>query len=124
MTTALQLLHPEEELNPQSLLIETLKSYPEKTVHSDGTVTTEYIETNYFLENDTWNIDFFFKIKQFQLLKDNYPKKGSKNFDFHFENEDIKIEFKFLIHHLIFEEKWKLTGGYGMSSPLENSYHF
>ena len=124
MTTALQLLHPEEELNPQSLLIETLKSYPEKTVHSDGTVTTEYIETNYFLENDTWNIDFFFKIKQFQLLKDNYPKKGSKNFDFHFENEDIKIEFKFLIHHLIFEEKWKLTGGYGMSSPFRKLISF
>lgn len=74
MTTALQLLHPEEELNPQSLLIETLKSYPEKTVHSDGTVTTEYIETNYFLENDTWNIDFFFK-RQIVILSATHKKK-------------------------------------------------
>ena len=74
MTTALQLLHPEEELNPQSLLIETLKSYPEKTVHSDGTVTTEYIETNYFLEIDSWEIDFFFKIKQFQSQEESYSK--------------------------------------------------
>ena len=53
MTTALQLIHSEEELNSQSLSIEKLKSYPEKTVHPDGTVTTEYIETTYFLENDT-----------------------------------------------------------------------
>ena len=79
MTTALQLLHPEEELNPQSLLIETLKSYPEKTVHSDGTVTTEYIETNYFLENDTWNIDFFFsRLNNFSYSKIIILKKALK----------------------------------------------
>lgn len=71
MTTALQLLHPEEELNPQSLLIETLKSYPEKTVHPDGTVTTEYIKTNYFLENDSWNVDFFFGLINLKLKKQN-----------------------------------------------------
>ena len=80
MTTALQLLHPEEESNPQSLLIETLKSYPEKTVHPDGTVTTEYIETTYFLENDIWNIDFFFRIKQFQSQRAKYKGRGKETF--------------------------------------------
>lgn len=108
MVTALKLLHPEEELNPQSLLIETLKSYPEKTVHPDGTVTTEYIETNYFLENDTWTVDFFFKIKQFQSQGVEY-KSTRKSFRFTIENESLKIEFKYLIYHLIFQDKWKIS---------------
>ena len=108
MVTALKLLHPEEELNPQSLVIETLKSYPEKTVHPDGTVTTEYIETNYFLENDAWNVDFFFGINQFQTQQAEY-KPTRKNFRFTIENESLKIEFKYIIHYLIFEDKWKIS---------------
>lgn len=109
MTTALQLLHPEEELPPQSLLIQTLKSYPEKTVHPDRLVTTEYIETDYFLENDTWNIDFFFDIKQLQPQGTEYKKGGPKNFHFTIENENLKIEFKYLIHYLIFQDRWRLS---------------
>ena len=109
MATALQLLHPEEELNPQSLLIETLKFYPEKTVHPDGTVTTEYIETNYFLDNDIWNVDFFFSIKQFQSQGTEYQKGKRKEFHFTIENKHLKMEFKYLIHHLIFQDKWTLS---------------
>lgn len=109
MTTVLQLLHPEEELNPQSLLIEILKSYPEKTVHPDGPVTIEYVETNYFLDNNIWNVDFFFSIKQLQSQGTEYKKGRTKNFDFTIENENLKLEFKYLIHHLIFEDKWSLS---------------
>ena len=113
MTTALQLLHPEEELNPQSLLTQKLKYYPEKTVHLDGTVTTEYIETNYFLENDNWNVDFFFKIKQFQSQASHYPKNKHKKFSFIVKNEKLKLEFKYLLHYLIFEEKLKISNCFG-----------
>ena len=118
MATALQLLHPEEELNPQSLLIETLKFYPEKTVHPDGTVTTEYIETNYFLDNDIWNVDFFFSIKQFQSQGTEYQKGKRKEFHFTIENKHLKMEFKYLIHHLIFQDKWTLS--YWLNSQQQN----
>lgn len=107
MTTALQLLHPEEELNPQDSLIKKLKSYPEKTVHSNGSVTTEYIETNYFLENDSWEVDFFFNIQQFQSQKDGYER--GKNFSFQTKNENLKLELKYLIHYQLFQDKWKVT---------------
>ncbi|MFR6471194.1 MAG: tyrosine-type recombinase/integrase [Turicibacter sanguinis] len=108
MTTALQLIHSEEELNSQSLSIEKLKSYPEKTVHPDGTVTTEYIETTYFLENDIWDVDFFFEINQFQSHEAEYNRKRKK-FHFTIENESLKIEFKYLTHYFIFQDKWNLS---------------
>lgn len=124
MTTALQLLHPEEESNPQSLLIETLKSYPEKTVHPDGTVTTEYIETTYFLENDIWNIDFFFRIKQFQSQRAKYKGRG-KEFHFIIQNENLKIEFKYLIYYYLFGDKWSLSGLImGQQSLLKKLFTF
>ncbi len=50
MTAALQLVHPKDELNVKEVLIQTSKFYPEKTIHPDGTVTIEYIETDYFLK--------------------------------------------------------------------------
>ena len=124
MIAALQLIHPEEELNSQDLLIQTLKFYPEKTVHPDKTVTTEYIETTYFLDNDTWNVDYFFKINQFQSQVSEY-KRINKSFHFTVENESLKIEFKYLIHHFIFQDKWKLsTLIYGQKTKFKKLFTF
>lgn len=107
MATALQLVKLESELNTKNSLIQILKSYPEKTVHSDGSVTTEYIETNYFLENDSWEVDFFFNIQQFQSQKDGYKQR--KKFSFQTKNENLKLELKYLIHYQLFQEKWKFS---------------
>ena len=63
MIAALQLAHPKDGLNVKEILIQTLKFYPEKTIHPDGTVTIEYIETDYFFKNDSWEVDFFFNIQ-------------------------------------------------------------
>lgn len=118
MATALQLVKLESELNTENSLIQTLKSYPEKTVHSDGSVTTEYIETNYFLENDSWEIEFFFKIKQFQLQEESYPKNRVRKFRFESTNQNLKLEFKYLIHHQLFQEKWKFSSCFNTQQSM------
>lgn len=123
MTTALQLVKLESELNPKNSLIQTLKSYPEKTIHPDGTVTIEYIETDYFLKNDSWEVDFFFNIQQFQSQKDVYKQR--KNFSFQTKNENLKLELKYLIHHQLFQDKWKLTSCFnGQQSRIKKLVAF
>lgn len=107
MIAALQLAHPKDGLNVKEILIQTLKFYPEKTIHPDGTVTIEYIETDYFFKNDSWEVDFFFNIQQFQSQKDGYKQR--KTFSFLTKNENLKLELKYLIHHQLFQDKWTVT---------------
>lgn len=123
MTAALQLTHSKDGLNVKEILIQTLKFYPEKTIHPDGTVTIEYIETDYFLKNDSWEVDFFFNIQQFQSQKDGYKQR--KNFSFQTKNENLKLELKYLIHHQLFQDKWKVTSCFnGQQSMIKRLMAF
>lgn len=54
------------ELSFHQRLEQELSTYPEKTIHADGSVMVEHINNPYFLVNDKWNINFIGEIKHFK----------------------------------------------------------
>ena len=85
-------------------IISALSSYTEKKINEDGSVDYKEIDTNYFLNNNSWSIDFFRSIPQFNNIS-----KKNKYFNFKMNNYYINNEIKFVTHNIIFLEKWKLT---------------
>lgn len=88
-------------------ITETLSKYTERIVNEDKSVTYTEIPTNYFLENDNWDIDFFDNIEQFKEQVDKY-KYSTKNISFPFNSENINKEVKFIVYNKLFSDEWGL----------------
>lgn len=93
----------------------TLSGYIEKIPLDDGSIYSQYINTDYFLENNCWDLDFFKNITQFSTIKDTTK---SKPFNFTFNNSNINMEIKFIVYNKIFNEEWKLPS----CIPKQQSY--
>lgn len=93
--------------NSNDKITETLSKYTEKKVNKDKSVTYTEIPITYFLENNTWHIDFFAGIEQFKEQVENY-KYSSKNISFPFKNENINKEIKFIVYNKLFSDEWGL----------------
>jgi len=95
-----------------------LSTFPEKTVHDDGSVTIERISNPYFLVNDTWNVGFLGEIKQFEELFVKY-KAASKNFNFTLNNPSINIEVKYVFYRQLFDDLWTINSVFtSLKTPL------
>ncbi|MBE6023485.1 MAG: transposase [Cellulosilyticum sp.] len=83
----------------------TLSGYIEKIPLDDGSIYSQYINTDYFLENNCWHLDFFKSIAQFSTIKDT---THLKYFTFAFNNPNVNTEVKFIVYNKIFNNEWKL----------------
>lgn len=103
-------IHPyRAELRFHERLEQELSSYPEKTIHTDGSVVIEDVNNPYFLVNDKWNIDFIGEIKQFKQIAENY-KHSTKNIHFRINSFTVNLEAKYLWYHeLFYAEKALIT---------------
>ncbi len=95
----------------------TLSSYIEKNINYDGTVNYNEVETNYFLENNKWHIDFFRDISQFKEQVQNYKYKP-KNIIFNFSNPNINKEVKFIVYNKLFSDDMKIISILITQMPL------
>ena len=84
-----------------------LSSYTEKIVNQDKTITYKNVVTDYFLENNKWNIHFFNTIEQFKDQVQDY-KGTNKDISFEFSNKNINKELKFIFYNKLFLEEWSL----------------
>lgn len=101
-----------------------LSTFPEKTVHDDGSVTIERISNPYFLVNDQWNVGFFGEIKQFEELLVKY-KAPSKNFNFTLNNPSINIEVKYVFYRQLFDDLWAINSVFtALKTPLYRMAEF
>lgn len=89
----------------QSVIEETLSSYIEKFVQSDGSVEYKEINDRYFLENDSWNVNVVCEIEQFKESYSKYNQKR-KNIIFSLKNKNINLEFKYVYYKKLFNEEW------------------
>ncbi|MDQ0116742.1 uncharacterized protein involved in tolerance to divalent cations [Paenibacillus harenae] len=95
-------IHPyREELRFHERLEQELSTYPEKTIHTDGSVVVEHVNNPYFLVNDKWNIDFIGEIKQFKMIAENY-EHSTKNIHFRIKSITVNLEAKYLWYHELF----------------------
>jgi hypothetical protein len=77
-----------EELSFHERLEQELFAYPEKTIHTDGSVNVKHVNNPYFLDNDKWNVDFIGEIKQFKKLAENY-NHSTQNIHFRIKSSTI-----------------------------------
>ena len=112
-----------EELGFHERLQQKLSTYPEKTVHKDGTVTIEQVNNPYFLINDKWNINFLGEIKQFEEMVATY-KYSSKNVAFQFMNPNVNLEVKYVFYQRLFNDYWTINSILGAQSPLKRITEF
>lgn len=92
---------------PNDKITETLSKYTERVINEDKSITYTDIPTDYFLENDKWNIDFFGDIEQFKELVLKY-KYSNKNISFPCNSPNINKEIKFIVYNKLFSDEWGL----------------
>ncbi|MCU5517234.1 transposase, partial [Bacillus wiedmannii] len=103
-----------EEIRLHEQLQQELLTYPEKSIHEDGSVTIEQIQDPYFLVNDKWNVERLGEIKQFHELVSNYMNlKRSRKICFSFANSSINLEVKYIFYRRIFNEEWSINTTFG-----------
>lgn len=112
MNNALKTLGYNKITEYQQNIIDTLSDYTEKFFNKDGSVDRKDVKTTYFINNNTWNIDFFRDIEQFKNQCEKY-KYGNKNIYFHFNNFNVNTEIKFIVYHKLFKDEWSLSGSFG-----------
>ncbi|WP_144511489.1 tyrosine-type recombinase/integrase [Bacillus thuringiensis] len=100
-----------------------LLTYREKTVHEDGSVSTEQVNNPYFLINDKWNIDVVGEIKQFKEGVANY-NFSAKNIYFRFSKPSINLEVKYIYYQQLFNDLWAIKSIFGAQSPLKKMTEF
>ena len=103
--------------NSNDKITETLSKYTEKKINKDKSVTYTEIPTTYFLENNTWDIDFFGNIEQFKEQVANY-KYDHKNIHFSINNKNLNTEIKFIIYNKLFTDEW------GLQSTLKGQSNY
>ncbi|MEH7670692.1 transposase [Bacillus thuringiensis] len=97
-----------EEIDFHEGLQKELSTYPEKTVHEDGSVSIEQVNNPYFLFNDKWNINFVDKIKQFKETVANY-NYSKNNIQFRFSSPSINLEVKYVFYRKLFNDLWTIS---------------
>lgn len=98
-----------EELSFHERLEQELSVYPEKTIHTDGSINVKHVNNPYFLVNDKWNVDFIGDIKQFKKLAENY-NHSTQNIHFRIKSSTVNLEAKyFWYHELFYAEKALVT---------------
>jgi integrase len=113
-----------EEMSFHEGLQRELSSYHEKTVHDDGSVTTERISNPYFLVNDKWNINFLGEIKQFEEVVENHNRRNI-NIHFRFNNPSLNLEVKYVFYQQLFNDLWAVSSIFSNhSSPLKRMTEF
>mgnify|MGYP001088534515 FL=1 len=100
------------ELGFHERLQQELSCYPVKTIHEDGSVTTQQVKDPYFLINDSWNVGFVGDIKQFVEMMGNY-KETAQNIYFRLANPMVNLEVKYVCYHQLFNDKWSLSSVFG-----------
>lgn len=109
-----------EELGFHERLQQELLCYPVKTIHEDGSVTTQQVKDPYFLINDSWNVGFVGDIKQFVEMMENY-KETAQNIYFRLTNPMVNLEVKYVCYHQLFNDKWTLSSVFGkQATTYEN----
>ncbi|KXI83127.1 transposase [Bacillus cereus] len=105
------------EVNFHERLKYELSSYIEKTIQSDGSVTTNRVDNPYFLMNNNWNIKFLKSIPQFQKMADNYKGKR-RNVHFRINSPTVNLEIKYVWYQKLFKEQWALSSGFNQKAAL------
>lgn len=84
-----------------------LATYTEKFINEDGSITKREIYNPYFLENDTWSIEFIGAIPNFHKQ---YQKcsKLKKDLSFEVYSYSLNLELKFVWYSKLFREDWNL----------------
>uniref|UniRef100_UPI00402A92D3 tyrosine-type recombinase/integrase n=1 Tax=Bacillus sp. DX2.2 TaxID=3073452 RepID=UPI00402A92D3 len=101
-----------------------LSTFPEKTIHEDGSVTVVQVNNPYFLMNNKWNIHFISKIKQFEELVSNY-NYANKNIYFRFTNPTINLEVKYVYYQQLFNDLWTISSVFiAYQTPLKQMTEF
>ncbi|MBB6448022.1 tyrosine-type recombinase/integrase [Bacillus benzoevorans] len=101
-----------EDIGFHEGLQKELSTYPEKTVHEDGTVTIEQVMNPYFLVNNSWNISNVGNINQFKKMLESY-KGSTKNIRFQFNSPTINLEVKYVWYNKLFNDEWTLGSVFG-----------
>lgn len=102
------------EIRLHEQLQQELLTYPEKSIHEDGSVTIEPVQDSYFLINDKWNVERLGEIKQFHELVSNYMNlKRPRKICFSFANSSINLEVKYIFYRRIFNEEWNINTAFG-----------
>lgn len=91
-------------------LQQELLTYPEKTIHEDGSVVIQQIQDPYFLINDMWDVERVGQIKQFSDSLQKYISLKSKfnNISFSFKSPSVNLEVKYIFYQRIFRDEWNI----------------
>ncbi|HGP3676977.1 MULTISPECIES: tyrosine-type recombinase/integrase [Bacillus cereus group] len=112
-----------EEIGFHEGIQRELSTYPEKTVHEDGSVSIEQIKTPYFLVNDEWNINVVGEIKQFEEVVANFTYPN-KNIRFRLSNPSINLEVRYVYYQQLFNDLWTIKSIFMTQSPLKRMTEF
>ncbi|MGG0237790.1 tyrosine-type recombinase/integrase [Bacillus rhizoplanae] len=112
-----------EEIGFHEGLQRELSTYPEKTVHEDGSVSIEKVNNPYFLVNDKWNINVVGEIKQFEEEVAHY-NYTSKNIYFRINNPSLNLEVKYVYYQQLFNDLWTIMNIFSAQSPLKRMTEF
>ncbi|WP_017152380.1 tyrosine-type recombinase/integrase [Bacillus bingmayongensis] len=112
-----------EEIGFHEGLQRELSTYPEKTVHEDGSVSIEQVTNPYFLVNDKWNINVVGEIKQFEEVVAHY-NYSSKNIYFRLNNPSLNLEVKYVYYQQLFNDLWTIKYIFSAQSPLKRMTEF
>ncbi|HFR4185503.1 tyrosine-type recombinase/integrase [Bacillus anthracis] len=112
-----------EEIGFHEGIQRELSTYPEKTVHEDGSVSIEQIKTPYFLVNDEWNINVVGEIKQFEEVVANFTYPN-KNIRFRLSNPLINLEVRYVYYQQLFNDLWTIKSIFMTQSPLKRMTEF
>ncbi len=112
-----------EEIGFHEGIKRELSTYPEKTVHEDGSVSVEQVNNPYFLINDKWNINVIGEINQFEELLANY-NYSNKNIHFHFSSPSVNLEVKYVYYQQLFNDLWTIKTIINSQRPLKRMAEF
>lgn len=97
-----------EQLGFHEKLQHELSGYPIKMIHDNSSVTIQRVQDLYFLVNNTWNVDFFKTIPQFQEMTEKYIGTG-RNVRFQINSPTVNLEMKYVYYQKLFNDEWTLT---------------
>ncbi|MCP1122882.1 tyrosine-type recombinase/integrase [Bacillus sp. 3103sda1] len=112
-----------EEIGFHEGLQRELSTYPEKTVHENGSVLIEQVNNPYFLVNDKWNVNVVGEIKQFEEVVAHY-NSTAKNIYFRLNNPSLNLEVKYVYYQQLFNDLWTIKSIYNAQSPLKRITDF
>lgn len=99
----------------------SLKKYKNIKILDNGDYKIEWINTNYFIENDVWKSDFFKEIEQ---LSNQKLTRCKESLYFKCNNNNINKEIKYFSYYKIFSEEWKLNTLFRQNSNFKRLSNF